>query len=308
MTIFLTGCTASGKTALGIAVAEACDGEVISVDSMAIYRGMDIGTAKPSREERARVPHHLIDIVEPEENYSVADFLAAATNAERDIISRGRTPIFVGGTPLFLKAILCGMCDSPPEDVAFRQEMLDVAAREPAGTLHRRLAEVDPVTAARLHPNDTRRIVRALEVFTLTGVSLATQQTNFSQPQRKETVFVLTHPTHEVNRRIEERTRLLIKSGWLDEARELLKRRDETGRELGKTAMQAVGYRELFAVLRGETSLAAATDAIIIRTRQFAKRQRTWFRSLDNTQTVGADDAADILDLFGNLHSHIGSA
>lgn len=289
MAIFLTGCTASGKTSLALTVAEACGGEVISVDSMAVYHGMDIGTAKPSREERLRVPHHLIDVVGPDENYSLVDYLRDAAAAEEAITRRGRVPMYVGGTPLYLKALLCGLCDAPSEDAAFRREMQLLAEREPPGTLHRRLVDVDPLTAARLHPNDTRRIIRALEVFTQTGIPLASQQTHFDQPQRHEPVFVLAWSPQQIADRIAQRTRLLLDHGWLEEARTLRKSADTNGRPLSRTALQAVGYRELFAVLDGTMSLDAATERIIIRTRQLAKRQRTWFRSLTGTRILDAE-------------------
>lgn len=296
-TIFLTGCTASGKTSLGISLAErlggGVGGEILSVDSMAVYRGMDIGTAKPLLHERRGIPHHLIDLVSPREEFSLSDYLQAAEIAERDILARGKVAIYVGGTPLYLKGLICGFAEVPRGDENFRAATLAHAANESRDFLHNQLAKIDAPSAARLHPNDTRRILRALEVFQQTGIPLSAQQQEFQTVRRNEPIFVL-HWSREILRaRIAERVTTLLELGWLEEVAQLynanLCNSDFATQVLSKTAAQAVGYRELLAVLRGEMTLENATAQIITRTHQFAKRQMTWFRSLPNTVFLDAE-------------------
>ncbi len=311
--LVLTGPTASGKTALGIAWAEQIGAEIVSMDSMALYRGMDIGTAKPGAAERRRVPHHLIDVLDPWESASVAWWLERAAACCRDIESRGKRVLFVGGTPLYLKALMHGLFDGPPADADLRRRLIDEAERCGRPALHARLARVDPTTAARLHPNDLHRIVRALEVWELTGrpISAWQQQWPGGRGQRTEdrgqkaedsmprivsesrpnapipdplssvlcplsSVFYLDLPRPELYARINERVRRMIAAGLADEARALRR----LPRPLSREAAQAVGYQEMFAYLDGQTTLEAAVTRIQTRSRQFAKRQLTWFRHL----------------------------
>ncbi len=177
--LVLTGPTASGKTPLGIEIAQRLDAEIVAMDSMTLYRGMDIGTAKPTPEERALVPHHLIDVLDPWKSASVAWWLERAADCVRDIESRGKRVLFVGGTPLYLKALLCGLFDGPPADHALRQQLEAEAATHGSAHLHARLAAVDPASALRIHAHDVRRMVRALEVYTLTGTPLSMWQTQW---------------------------------------------------------------------------------------------------------------------------------
>jgi tRNA dimethylallyltransferase len=281
---FLTGPTASGKTTVGIELAKMLNAEIISMDSMAIYRGMDIGTAKPTAEQRALIDHHLIDIRNPNELYSVADYLQAAERCAREIIARGRTPLFVGGTPLYLKAMLRGLFDGPPADPGFRREILAELDRVGSESLHQRLSQIDPLSAARLHTNDVRRIIRALEVYRATGKPISHLQLQFDEPTPDPTcrVFALEWPRELLHERINIRVDRMFESGFVAEVRQLLVNFED----LGKTARQAVGYQEVIDHLDGKTGLADTIAATKARTRQFAKRQETWFRSLAEISRV----------------------
>jgi tRNA dimethylallyltransferase len=289
--LHLTGPTASGKSAVGIELATRIGAEIISLDSMAVYRGMDIGTAKPSAAERTIVPHHLIDIVEPWEDFSVAQYLDRAQEAVAAIQSRGRQPLFVGGTPLYLKALLRGLFSGPAADWIFRSELAEVARQEGSAELHRRLAAIDPVAAAKLHPNDTRRLIRALEVFQRTGRPISEQQQQFDEPPSADhpPVFVLDWPRDQLHRRIDKRVDAMFAAGLVEEVRGLL----AMDRPLSRTAAQAVGYREVVAHLKGESDLATTIDLVKRHTRQFAKRQLTWFRSLPECRWVPVGDSFD---------------
>lgn len=293
----LAGPTASGKSAVGLLLAERLDAEILSLDSMAVYRGMDVGTAKPSETDRARVPHHLIDLVDPADNFSVADYLEAAEAACRDIAARGKTPLFVGGTGLYLRSLLRGVFEGPSADPEVRTRLEAEAERVGPEALHRRLRAVDPATAARLHPNDVRRVVRALEVAELTGRPLSKQheQPMLPKDDRPQQIVWLSGPRDWLNARIDRRVDAMMAGGLLDEARRLLARPGG----LGKTARQALGYRELIHHLDGGTSLTDAVDLIKLRTRQFAKRQRTWFRNLEECRPLeitGGESAGEIAD------------
>jgi tRNA dimethylallyltransferase len=275
---YLTGPTASGKSAVGLELAERLDAEIISLDSMAVYRGMDVGTAKPTADETARIPHHLLDLVDPDQAFSLADYASAAHRAIDDIRSRGKTPLFVGGTPLYLKALLRGLFVGPEPDWGLRRSLLELSERSGGEVVHQRLAEVDPVTAGRLHPNNLRRVIRAIEVFEQTGRPISEHQRQFEVAHSSDEcrVVVLDWPRNVLNDRIDRRVEAMFAAGWIDEVGRPL----SDGRKLGRTASQAVGYREIIDHLEGKADLAATIDRIKMRTRQFAKRQLTWFRSL----------------------------
>jgi tRNA dimethylallyltransferase len=281
---YLTGPTASGKTAIGTELAERIGAEVISLDSMALYRGMDIGTAKPTPVERRTVAHHLIDVLEPHEEFSLAEYLAAAYRCIDQIHARGRQVLFVGGTPLYLKGLLRGVFEGPAADWTFRRRLCDEAERQGPDYLHRRLAEIDPVAAGRLHPNDTRRLIRALEVFEKTGQPISQLQAQFEvgQPAHQCRVFVLDWPREVLNARIDRRVEEMFAAGLVDEVRGLL----AVPQPLSRTAGQAVGYREVIDHLAGRQSLAETVALVKTHTRQFAKRQGTWFRSLSECRFV----------------------
>jgi tRNA dimethylallyltransferase len=288
---FLTGATAVGKTAVGIALAQRIGAEIISLDSMAIYRGMDIGTAKPTGAERDAVPHHLVDIVEPSVEFSVAQYVDAAAAAVSDIRSRGREPLFVGGTPLYLKSLLRGLFNGPPADWQLRREIEEELQHVGQPALYERLAQIDPVAASHIHPHDTRRLIRALEVFRATGQPISHQQLQFEEgrPADECRVFVLRRRREELHARIEGRVEAMIECGLVDEARTLT----SDGRQLGRTARQAVGYREALAYLAGEYDRDEMIARIKARTRRFAKRQGTWFRSLSECRFVDITGEVD---------------
>jgi len=273
---FLIGCTGSGKGAVGRAVAERIGAEIVSVDSMKVYRRMDIGTAKPTREERARVPHHLIDVADPWESFSVARYVEAADAAIRDITARGRRVLVVGGTCLHIKALSEGLFEGPGADPQIRAEIRRRAGREGAAALHRELARIDPRAAQRIHPNDLRRIERALEVFRLAGRPISELQQQWDAPQRRyDCRFIgLRREKADQNHRINLRVQRMIDRGLVDEVRLLL----SAPGGLSDVAAQAVGYAEIIAYLRGEDALEDAVERIKINTRRLAKSQRTWFR------------------------------
>ncbi len=293
---FLTGPTAAGKSGVGLELARRIDAEVVSLDSMALYRGMDIGTAKPAPDQRGGVPHYLIDVIEPHEQYSLAQYVEAAYRSINEIKARRREVLFVGGTPLYLKALLRGIFRGPPADWLFRRQLRDEAKMHGCESLHRRLAEVDPVAAGRLHPNDTRRLIRALEVYQKTGrpISQLQQQFQAGRPAEACRVFVLNWPRRELHARIDRRVDGMFAAGLVDEVRGLLM----PGRKpLSRTARKAVGYREVIEHLRGERSLPETVELVKCHTRQLAKRQCTWFRGLSECRFVpipGQLDPAEI--------------
>ncbi len=292
---FLSGATASGKTTVGLRLAERLDAEILSLDSMAVYRGMDIGTAKPDTDEQARVPHHLIDLRDPHEEFSVAEYREAATAAVENLLARGKTPLFVGGTPMYLKCLLRGLFDGPPADWGLRHELEAELAEVGAPTLHERLKLVDPVAASNIHPNDARRIVRALEVFRSTGQPISHQQMEFeeSTPAEECRVFVLRREREDAHTRIEQRVEAMMTEGLVEEVRRLT----ADGKHLGRSASQAVGYREVLEHLAGEHDLPTTVERIQARTRRFAKRQGTWFRNLSECRfiEVDSDDTAEAI-------------
>jgi tRNA dimethylallyltransferase len=285
---FLTGPTAGRKTEVGVALAQRIGAEIVSMDSMALYRGMDIGTAKPSPRELGAVRHHLIDVLQPHEEFSVAEYLAAASRTASDIRARGREVLFVGGTPLYLKALLRGLFQGPPADWDLRRSLQAEAKRVGPEAFHRRLAEVDPQSARWIHPNDTRRIVRALEVYAKTGLPISAYQQQFKVgvPADACRVFVLDWPKEELNVRIDRRVEQMFAAGLVEETRGLL----AGPRPLSKTASQALGYREVIEHLAGKRGLEETIALVKTHTRQFAKRQRTWFRSLSECRFVPISD------------------
>jgi tRNA dimethylallyltransferase len=281
----LTGPTGSGKSALALEAAERLGAEIISMDSMALYRGMDIGTAKPAETERRRVPHHLIDVLEPWESSSVAWWLNQAASACRAIEARGHKVLLVGGTPLYLKAVLRGLFDGPPADLSLRARLTSEAEQAGTEALHRRLAGADPVTAARLHSRDLRRIVRALEVWELTGRPISAWQTQWSQRQGESSnnegkeiarVLCLELPRDELYERINSRVQQMFDRGLVNEVRALR----QLPHPLSREASQAVGYKEVFQLLDGHASLEETIAEVQMRSRNLAKRQLNWFRHL----------------------------
>lgn len=296
--LVLTGPTGSGKSALALRLAESLGAEIVSMDSMTLFRGMDIGTAKPSQADRQRAAHHLLDVLDPWESASVAWWMEQATAVCREIADRGRRALFVGGTPLYLKAMMFGLFDGPEADLALRAQLELEAHDRGTAALHTRLAQVDPATAARLHINDLRRIVRALEVFQLTGRPLSEQQEQWKHPDPPVGLrcLWLDRPREELHHRINRRVVQMLDSGWLEEARALR----HQAKPLSREALQAIGYSELFAYLEGGAAWEATVEKIQARSRQYAKRQVTWFRHLPGCQAVSiqGDEAPDLLELY----------
>lgn len=291
----LTGPTGSGKSALALDLAERLNAEIIAMDSMTLYRVMDIGTAKPTAADRARVQHHLIDVLDPSESASVAWYLEQAAACAVGIRRRGKRVLFVGGTPFYLKAMFFGLFDSPAVDVLLRARLEAEATCAGPAAMHVRLAAVDPAAAARLHPNDVRRVVRALEVFEQTGIPISVQQRQWtSAPQVQSTPaaslsllesqpLCLDLPRPVLYERIDRRVEAMVAAGWLDEVRRLRQR------PLAKEPAKALGYAELGQVLEGTLSLAEAVPLIQRRSRNFAKRQLTWFRRLPGLEFISPE-------------------
>lgn len=287
--LILTGPTASGKSALALDLAGPLNAEIVAADSMTLYRGMDVGTAKPSAADRARVPHHLLDVLDPWESANVAWWLDRAAAAVSDIEARGKTALIVGGTPFYLKALLCGLFPAPPADTQLRHRLEAEAESNGRQSLHDRLAAVDPASARRLHPNDMRRVVRALEVWHLTGKPLSDWQTQEwwvgqTRPFPPSACLVLDGPRPEMYARIDRRVAAMFAQGWVEEVRRLR----DLPRPMSREARKALGYAEIGEYLDGRHSLAETVAEVQLRTRQFAKRQLTWFRGLPGAEFVDA--------------------
>jgi tRNA dimethylallyltransferase len=274
--IIIQGPTAAGKTELAVRLAEHCDGEIVNADSMQIYRGMDIGTAKPSATLLRRVPHHLLDIVAPDQPFSAADFRAKAVAAIQEIHNRGKRVIVVGGTGLYIKALTQGLIDSPEGDETIRAELAEVARVAGREELLRQLNLVDPVTAARLHPNDQVRIIRALEVFRMTGcpISVHREKHAFQNCGFRCLKIGITKDRTELYRRIDNRVDWMVQHGFIEEVQTLLGK----GFAAHLKPMRSLGYRQICAYLAGVYSLDEAIRLIKRDTRHYAKRQLTWFK------------------------------
>ena len=284
--LMILGPTASGKTDLAVRLALRFHGEVVSMDSALVYRGMDIGTAKPTLEERHGVPHHLIDIREIGESYSAADFAADAARLVEDIAARGRLPIIAGGTMLYAKALRDGLNDMPTTAPEVRDSVADEAERLGWPAMHAKLAQVDPVTAARLAPNDKQRIGRALEVYRMTGRPLSSFHAKRTADEAAfpvRALGLLPGDRAELHRRIGLRFERMLEAGFLDEVRGLMARPDFREES---PAMRAVGYRQAIDFLRGRTKEAVFREAGCAATRQLAKRQMTWMRSMSDVTLV----------------------
>jgi tRNA dimethylallyltransferase len=281
----LVGPTASGKTAIALELARRRPIEIISMDSALVYRGMDIGTAKPDATERAVAPHHLLDIRDPADAYSAAAFAADAARLIDAIRARGREPLLVGGTLLYLRALQEGLNDLPAADPALRAELEARAARLGAAALHAELARVDPDTAARLEPGDTQRVQRALEVWELSGVPLSEHFRRQAPRQGRQLRVLTLEPGDraQLHARIAQRFQSMLEQGFLDEVRALM-RRPDLHPEL--PALRAVGYRQAWSHLAGATDFATFTAQAIAATRQLAKRQLTWLRGMPQREVV----------------------
>jgi len=288
--LVIVGPTAAGKTAVAVECCLALGGELVSADSMQVYRHLDIGTSKPTPEERRGIPHHCLDLVEPDEEYSVARYQADAGAAITDIHARGKLPVLCGGTGLYIRAVLYGL-DLPiaAADWDLRARLEDEAQRHGAQALHDRLRQVDPVAAARIHPHNVRRVVRALEVYVLTGRPISSHHRLDQAPPAKYNVlaFGLNLPRGELYRRIDARVEAMMARGLLEEVRRLADR----GYSQDMTSMKGLGYRQLAQHLRGEATLEAAVRLIKRDTRHYARRQLTWFRAEPDLRWIAVDAA-----------------
>ena len=302
--IAIGGPTATGKTALGVALAKALDGEVLSCDSMQIYRGMDVGTAKPTAEEMQGVPHHLLSVADPNEPFSVGRYVETAEPILQDVLARGKTPIIVGGTGLYMDALLKGeqFAPAPPEEL--RRELEKEWDALGAEAMLARLRQSDPETAQRLNLSDRKRILRALEIERLTGKTASEHErlSKLRPPKYRAVRLALTYSDRaELYRRIDLRVDQMLENGLLDEIRTLL----ACGVRRDATAMQAIGYKEFLDALDGKCTLSEATEAVKQGSRRYAKRQLTWFRRHDDTCWLDRTKHNDFSEILSLARRHI---
>ena len=293
--VCLMGPTASGKTNIAVSLCKRFPFDIISVDSALVYRGMDVGTAKPDAEVLARAPHRLIDIRDPEEAYSAGEFVRDARAAMQEIFGAGRIPLLVGGTMMYFRALTAGIAELPAADPALRAQIDAEAAESGWPAMHARLAEVDPAAAARIKPTDSQRIQRATEVWRLSGKSLSAWQAAAELPADDvDYVRIALHPASReiLHARIEERLKVMINNGFLDEVRALRERPELTSEA---PSMRAVGYRQFWAHAAGDCDFEEAEFRALVATRQLAKRQVTWLRSEPDVQVFDPLEA-DVID------------
>jgi tRNA dimethylallyltransferase len=286
----LIGPTAVGKSRVALAIAERSGAEIVSLDSMQVYRRMDVGTAKPTHDERARVRHHMLDLVEPSDTFDVQRYLERLRPVVVDARARGARILFTGGTGFYLKALLSGLFAGPPIDLALRRALEARCSDEGNAALHLELAAIDPRSSARIHVNDTKRLVRALEVFQQTGRTLSSWQREWWEPgdgaprvERAARIVGLSLPVDELDRRIVLRTRAMLDAGWALEARAV-----RAGTGFSASSIQALGYRDALRLADGEITFDACARAIALATRQFARRQRTWYRKFTQARWLSA--------------------
>jgi tRNA dimethylallyltransferase len=305
----LVGPTAVGKTHVALAIAERAGAEIVSLDSMQVYRGMDIGTAKPTRTDREHVRHHMLDLVDPNERFDAQQYLAHLRPRIVDADARGRRLLFTGGTGFYLKALLAGLFEGPPVDLELRRSIEARCRVEGNAVLHAELAAFDPRSSARIHVHDTKRLVRAHEVYRQTGRALSAWQRQWwsagdGSPARarRAAIVGLEIAVPELDRRIAQRARTMLAAGWAEEAAAV---RARTG--FGPSAVQALGYREALALADRTITFDACAETIALRTRQFARRQRTWYRKLSNAVWLEApDDRGSIDGLVGRALDVLG--
>ena len=291
--LVLAGPTAAGKTAAGIAIAQKSNAIIISADSRQVYRYMDIGTAKPSAQERAQVAHHLIDFLDPSQPYSAANYAVDARRVMDDLDTQGKKYIVVGGSGLYLRALIDGLASIPSADETIRSELAAFVAQHGKDALHRRLAEVDPCTAARLKPNDAVRISRALEVYQLTGKPISQwHQSERIRDHRTYRLVVLDMDREALYARINRRADEMLHAGLIGEVRGILAQ----GYAASLNALRTVGYREVIAHINGECDVSRMTELIKQNTRNFAKRQLTWFRGMKDAEWAGAEDIPSLME------------
>jgi len=303
----LVGTTAVGKTALALELSKQTGCELISLDSMQVYRGMDVGTAKATTEEQAACRHHMLDRVEPSERYDVARYLDEVREILLELSGAGRPYLFVGGTAFWLRALVRGLFDGPSRDPAVRERLEAVIEREGAEALWAQLKEADPDTAERLHPNDTRRVVRALEVAELTGEPLSKQQREWGwhgegeAPRRAARVVGISSEGEAYEARLRARVEAMLDAGWVEEAVAI-----RGGCGFGATAGKAIGYQEVLALADGAMERGACVDEITLRTRQFARKQRTWYRKLEEASWVEPPEEGSLSQVASRVAAQLG--
>ncbi len=297
----VVGCTASGKTAIAIELAKELDGEIIICDSMQIYRGMDIGTAKPTADELAAVPHHLVDICSPKDEYSCADFVRDATAAVEDISSRGKLPIFCGGTGLYLDRFLKGgNSDDAQSDEDLRRELEVFALEQGVDALHNRLRELDPESADSIHKNNVKRVIRAIEICVTSGrkkSEIDRENSSITDKYDYTVIYPFYNDRELLYDRINRRVDMMIDGGLVEETRRLL---EDGVFEVSRTASQAIGYKEIIPYIKGEASLSECVELLKTATRKYAKRQLTWFNSKPYAQKIYMDEGGE-LKTFENI-------
>ena len=274
--IVIAGPTAVGKTRISLELAEKLGGEIVSADSRQVYRFMDIGTAKPSPEDMRRIPHHMIDVVNPDEEYTVADYGRSAHAAIKSILERGKIPIMVGGSGLYIRAVIDGIFPGPGSDKKIRENLEKEAEINGLSSLYDRLCKVDPAASSRIHPNDKRRIIRALEIYEITGkpISLLQEKGKKKEASCNTVMIGLNRPREELYGRIEEKVEEIFRQGFVEEVKALL----DKGYEENLISMEALGYREVIKFLKGEIGLEPAKRKVKQNTCHYAKRQLIWFR------------------------------
>jgi tRNA dimethylallyltransferase len=297
--IFIIGGTACGKSAVGLELARRLEAEIVACDSMKVYRRMDIGTAKPSAAQQREIRHHLIDVVEPSDSFSAAAYVELADRAIAEIRGRGRPVVVVGGTALYLMGLARGLFEGPGQDPEFRRRLRERVAREGAEAVHAELRAVDPDAAGRIHPRDTRRVERALEVHALTGQTISSLQTQWTSTTRRHggRFIGLRWEKSAHHRRINARVKRMIEAGLVDEVRSL---RAEP-KPLSRQAAQAVGYAEIIAYLAGEMDLEQAVERIKINSRRLAKQQRTWFRRFPDVEWIDLNESSSAQEVAEQL-------
>lgn len=300
--VVICGPTASGKTALSVEIAKELDAEIISADSMQIYKGMDIATAKPSMEERQGIPHYLMDFLDPADSFSVADYVRLAHEKIKDISSRNKLPVIVGGTGLYISSLINNIRFEESEcDYAYREELRLLAKEKGNGYLLGMLREIDPITAATLHENNLSRVIRALEVHKVTGKTMAqTQEESRLEPSPYEPCMIaLDYDRDQLYDRINRRVDIMLDNGLLEEAREFY------SHEGYPTAAQAIGYKELLPYLKGEKELSECVEHLKQETRKYAKRQLTWFRKDERIHWIKVNNNTTLKEILENAKKYI---
>jgi tRNA dimethylallyltransferase len=300
--VVVCGPTASGKTKLAVELALRFGGEVVSADSMQIYKGMDIASAKPTEEEKHGVPHHLMDFLDPRESFSVADYAIMARKCIADIHSRGRLPIMCGGTGLYINTVVDNIeFDDTAGNPVYREELKKLAEEKGAGFLLDKLSEIDPETASQLHKNNVKRIIRALEVYRMSGRTMTELKaaSRLNPSPYEPCMMMIDYPREELYSRIDRRVDIMLEAGLLDEAREFFTHSDYP------TAAQAIGYKELKPYLDGERSLEECTDILKRETRRYAKRQLTWFKKDSRIEHISTASAVNYDEIVKNAENLI---